>query len=1035
MSFVISNPEVPTGFNLIHTLSGEAKIITRFAWSPDGQKLAAPSKNGLISIWDVESGELKQRLNKKNNYCVAWSNDGQRIASGGSNGSIFLWDAQRGAIFRELSTRGEAISCVAWSPDDMFIAAGTDKWGVFFWDGSKGHRFESINVHQGWINTLAWAPFRQVLAFGADDGKIRLWEAGSNKPCRTLVGHSDIVNCISWSPDGRWLVSGSKDSTIGVWDVGTGQRVNTLEAHTDAIIALSFSFDGNLLASKSQDGTVRLWRCQNWETLAILTELSSGSWFPALAFHPSLPILATLGGRDTSIRIWSLDFKELLGSPSRVSSIHYTTAKIALVGESGVGKTCLGWRLAYANYKDQPSTHGEQFWILDTLKTTLDDGTECEVVLWDFAGQPDYRLVHTIFLDHADLALILFDATNQQEPLKGVEFWLKALAYRRRRSSRTILVGSRIDRGEPGLMREEIEAFCEDRNITGGYVPTSALLGTGIEVLIDRIKKEIYWDEMTTTVTTETFKRIKEYILEQKAAADQRDILLFPSELRRRLELFHPDWDFTDSEMMTAIAHLRNHGYVMLLRSSSGEVIILLAPDLLTNLASSFVIEARRNPKGLGALEEKQLLNGQYSFKELDNLDKWKQDILLDATTVLFLEHNTCFRESLGQDSYLVFPALINQKKPRISNDIETQDDVSYTVRGAVGNIYAALVVLLGYTNTFTRTNQWHNQAQYEVSSGEICGFRQIAEREGEIDVILYYSKNVPKHVKLLVQGLIEMFLSSHNVDIEKYQPVVCSDCGYYQERSEVISRTRSGKDFLFCSECGLRIVLPKKSQEIALSRKDSKFLNRENEATKRRTAFETALTWIKAYLRDKEEKTSIPSCFISYAWGNLKEEQWLVAFVKDLHKAGINVIWDKEDNAAIGSNIARFISLIEEVDYIIVVGTPEYFEKYKESQKKIDSVLAAEMDLINNRLTKTEERKKTVLPILLEDKPIEPSKRFLRNPVFPPLLQGRVHADFRNEESYPQSLFDLILTMFKIPFTISAVRDLRYSLRSHKRD
>src|SRR5262249_6287976 len=88
-----------------------------------------------------------------------------------------------------------------------------------------------------------------------------------------------------------------------------------------------------------------------------------------------------------------------------------------LVGDSGVGKTGLGWRLAHRAYKEQDSTHGQQFWVLDQWKHRRGDGAECEAVLWDLAGQPDYRLIHTLFLDDADLALVLFNPANRQEPL------------------------------------------------------------------------------------------------------------------------------------------------------------------------------------------------------------------------------------------------------------------------------------------------------------------------------------------------------------------------------------------------------------------------------------------------------------------------------------------------------------------------------------------------------------------------------------------------------------------------------------------
>ena len=47
----------------------------------------------------------------------------------------------------------------------------------------------------------------------------------------------------------------------------------------------------------------------------------------------------------------------------------------------------------------------------------------------------------------------------------------------------------------------------------------------------------------------------------------------------------------------------------------------------------------------------------------------------------------------------------------------------------------------------------------------------------------------------------------------------------------------------------------------------------------------------------------------------------------------------------------------------------------------------------------------------------------------FPPLLHGRVYADFREPESYFITAFDLILSLYEIPPTDLAVADLRESL------
>ena len=64
---------------------------------------------------------------------------------------------------------------------------------------------------------------------------------------------------------------------------------------------------------------------------------------------------------------------------------------------------------------------------------------------------------------------------------------------------------------------------------------------------------------------------------------------------------------------------------------------------------------------------------------------------------------------------------------------------MAYTVSGPTENVFASLVVLLGYTHTFTRTNQWQNNARYEVGDGLVCGFRQEAERDGELDFVLCF--------------------------------------------------------------------------------------------------------------------------------------------------------------------------------------------------------------------------------------------------------------------------------------------------------
>lgn len=140
-----------------------------------------------------------------------------------------------------------------------------------------------------------------------------------------------------------------------------------------------------------------------------------------------------------------------------------------------------------------------------------------------------------------------------------------------------------------------------------------------------------------------------------------------------------------------------------------------------------------------------------------------------------------------------------------------------------------------------------------------------------------------------------------------------------------------------------------------------------------------------------------------------------------DLQKAGIQVVLDRWENSRVGASVSRFIERIEKCDLILMVGTPLYRMKYENKETSTGYVVAAEVDLIANRLLATEQKKETVLPLLRSGE---------RETSLPPLLHSRVFADFRNERGYFITAFDLILNIYQIKHHDPAVADLRESLR-----
>ncbi|HJQ35737.1 MAG TPA: TIR domain-containing protein [Thermoanaerobaculia bacterium] len=986
---------------LIHAIAAHGKRVNSVAFDPNGGMLASSGDDRAVKVWDIGSGGLVGILSHDTMInSVAFDPASRTVAGGSSDGTIKLWEFPDGKLLPSLNKHENTVWSIAFDAQGQTLASGSSDRTARIWNWRNGNARAILTGHLSGIRSVAFGPKNGILASSSEDHTVKIWEPHTGRLLHSLQCGGYAL-AVAFSPDGATLASASSND-VAIWEPHTGKLLRTLEGHTSYVTSLKFSPDGRLLASKSNHDTIRLWNCETWESVGFIYE-QTHNLLAALAFHPTMPLLAT-GDESGVIRLFELDYNVLLRQ--NTPAIHHTTAKIVIVGDHSVGKSALAYRLIHGRFETQESTHGQKFWIFPALGKQRADKTECEAILWDFAGQPDYRLVHALFVDNADLALVLFDASDLRDPLHGVGFWLKQLQTAQSRCP-IILVAAQTDRGTGPMTQEELETFCKKHNIVGP-IETSALTGAGIDALVERMKSLIPWDDKPATVTTLTFKRIKDYVLGLK----DKGFIVTVAELRNSLEA-------TDGEILTAVGHLENYGYVKRLRTSKGEMRILLQPERLNNLASSFVLEARRNPKGLGALEEKRLLAGGYAFPELKDLQASDRDVLLDSAALLFLEHNVCFRETdpLRMEPYLVFPELINLKKPP-EDESATEDGVAYTVSGPTENVFASLVVLLGYTHTFTRTAQWHNNARYEVGDGLVCGFRQDAERDGELDFVLRFAPNVGRPVRTLFQGLFESFLARRNLTVMRYEPVRCGN-GHILDRAVVRQWMKDGKQFVFCNDCGEKLTLPAMAEPIALTREVKAEVDAQRHAAEQRTRFEQAVFSIRAFV--SEQKITPPSCFISYAWGAPEQERWVEKrLAADLQKAGIEVVLDRWHNAQIGASVGRFIERIEKIDRILVIGTTRYRQKYENKDASTGYVVAAEVDLIHNRLLGTEPQKQTVLPLLLDGE---------KTASLPPLLHGRVHADFRDERSYFTTAFDLILSLYQLPVTHSAVADLRESL------
>ena len=101
----------------------------------------------------------------------------------------------------------------------------------------------------------------------------------------------------------------------------------------------------------------------------------------------------------------------------------FVEAKTILIGDSGVGKTCLiqvaiGEKFSEKNELTMSMKCTEKIIKIDSLKYCVN--------LWDTAGQEKYSKLNGIFYKGADIVIFVFDVTNKNS-LDNLDNWIKNL--------------------------------------------------------------------------------------------------------------------------------------------------------------------------------------------------------------------------------------------------------------------------------------------------------------------------------------------------------------------------------------------------------------------------------------------------------------------------------------------------------------------------------------------------------------------------------------------------------------------------------
>jgi len=815
------------------------------AISPDGSILASPSYDHSVRLWDIKSGRnLKILDNVSGLICVGWSPDGRDLAVGmNTNEGISIWDSATGLQKKVIKRNNQNTTYRAeWSPNGKFLAWSSSAGLIRLWDIARREEQE-LNGHGSGVHGLAWSPDSTRLFSASTDFIGKIWDVKKGQEISSFK--TEQILSAAWSPHGSYIALGARNNTVRIWDPKTRQEQYVLEGHTEQVTSVSFLDGGRFLASLGGGGILLIWRTDTWDEVLRVEKFGDVDILSNLATHPTGPNIAVRSKGQIEIKIWELDLALLRGAKSTSSTVFYVNAKAVLLGESGVGKSGLGIRIAEKKFRKTKSTHGAQFWHFPTDQLpALPQNVQAELTLWDLAGQPEYRLTHQLFLDDTDAALLLFDCSDPNEPFRGVPYWAKVLKKHCPAHAKKFLISARSDVSPVTVDRPTINSTLALYGLDE-YFKTSAHTGDGVESLFQRLMSEIPWDQLPRTSTPVLFQVLREFLLERKQAGDT---LISMNEVRQAAVTRFTERAATQAELNTVIRLLQSRGLVHWLEPRPGQAWVLLKPERINQYGASIIQAARNHPDGIGAVPERDVLTSNIAFTGFQRLPQTEESLVLEGTVELLIRHDLGFRE-MGN---LVFPSQINVTR-QAPDDLHLRTEVAYRFSGSIETIYASLVVRLSYTNHFRREDQWKYAVEFS-RAGNRLGFsmRQIEEGTGELGI--YFQPGISDFDRVTFIRFVTDHLHAKGIDIHEQIRLYCPNCSREVTNREAIeARIRDGKLDIPCQFCDTSVVIPKSVEEIY--RRDPSLGQKQQElaaTVEKRTEAE-----VKQFQIDQQQYTS----------------------------------------------------------------------------------------------------------------------------------------------------------------------------------